>query len=189
MKKQKVHYVVILDESGSMSSLKYSVIDLFNEQLQNLQKQSKKIDLRITVSTFNDFVKTINLNAPIDEAQLLNTKNYQPDSLTALYDAILMTYHKLKKHIAKQDRVVFLVLTDGMENSSKEFTKVDVKDLIAKIEKKGGEFNFLCSDIDVQTYKTDMNMSHQASSISFSEDFCLDFSSRLTDISDDLFAE
>ena len=186
MKKQKVHYAVVLDESGSMSALKHSVIDLFNEQLQSLQKQSKKVDLRVTVTTFNDRAKIINLNAPIDEAQLLNTSNYQPDSLTALYDAIVITYKKLEKHIKKDERVVFLVLTDGMENDSKQYSKTDVQELMGKIEKNGGSFKFLCSDLDVDTYKKEVNMSYQASAISFSKDFSIDFKSSLDEIADDL---
>lgn len=165
-KKEKLHYLIILDQSGSMQGMKNTVIDVFNEQLQSLKKASSEIDLEVTMAVFNDRVDILNLNVNIDQVQELNSRNYQPDCMTALYDAIMISYNRMKVKVKKKERVVVLVLTDGMENSSKEYSKEHVQKLIKKVEKKGGEFNFLCSDLDVQTYHND---------IGSSVDYCLSF--------------
>ena len=90
-RKEKTHYVIVLDQSGSMEGIKKTVISSFNEQLQSLQKQSKEMDIEVTLSVFNDTTTLLNLSSKIGDIKKLNHKNYRPDSLTALYDAIMIT--------------------------------------------------------------------------------------------------
>ena len=185
-RKEKTHYLIVLDQSGSMESIKETVISLFNEQLQNLQKQSKKLNLEVTLAVFNDSTNILNLGANIKEVQYLDDKNYRPDNLTALYDAVMISYNKIKDCVKKKDRVVALVLTDGMENASKEYNSGDVQDLMDNIEKKGGSFNFLCSSVDIGYYQGVLNV-QEDDCISF-EDEKVEYSLRekLESVSDDL---
>jgi len=157
-RKEKTHYLIVLDQSGSMERIKNTVIGLFNEQIQNLRKQAKDINLEITMSVFNDSVKILNLASPIKDVQLLSDKNYKPDSMTALYDAVMISYNKVKERVKKKDRIVVLVLTDGLENASKEYGSADVQSLMNKITKKGGSFNFLCSTVDIGYYQDVLNV-------------------------------
>ena len=90
IRKEKTHYVIVLDQSGSMDGIKNTVISSFNEQLQSLQKQSKEMDIEVTLSVFNDTTTLLNLSSKIGDIKKLNNKNYRPDSLTALYDAIML---------------------------------------------------------------------------------------------------
>ena len=152
-KKAKTHYMIVLDQSGSMESIKGTVISLFNEQIQNLRKKAKDIDLQVTTSVFNDSVNILNLGAPISNVKLLDQKNYRPDNLTALFDAVMITYNKMRGSVKKKDRVVVLVLTDGLENASKEYCSKDVQNLMDEINDKGGSFNFLCSSRDIKHYQ------------------------------------
>lgn len=152
-KKEKTHYLIVLDQSGSMESIKHTVISLFNEQIQSLKKQSKDINIEITMTVFNDSINVLNLGAKISDVTLLNDENYKPDSMTALYDAVMISYNKMKDRVKKKERIVALVLTDGLENSSKEYSSSDVQSLMDKIKMKGGSFNFLCSSVDIGYYQ------------------------------------
>jgi hypothetical protein len=114
--------------------------------------------IEVTLSVFNDSITLLNLGSKIVDIKNLNEKNYQPDSTTALYDAIMITYNKMRNRIMKNDRVIALVLTDGMENASKEYTNNDVQSLIQNIERKGGSFNFLCSTVDIGHYQEVLNI-------------------------------
>tara|TARA_B110000261_G_scaffold93514_1_gene106085 strand:+ start:11619 stop:12197 length:579 start_codon:yes stop_codon:yes gene_type:complete len=152
-RKEKTHYLIVLDQSGSIERIKHTVISLFNEQIQSLKKQSNEMNIEVTMSVFNDAISILNLGAKIGDVQLLNEKNYKPDSMTALYDAVMISYNKMKEGVKKQDRIVALVLTDGLENASKEYNSDDVKKLMDKVERKGGSFNFLCSSVDIGSYQ------------------------------------
>ena len=183
-RKEKTHYVIVLDQSGSMDGIKNTVISSFNEQLQSLQKQSKEMDIEVTLSVFNDTTTLLNLSSKIGDIEKLNNKNYQPDNLTALYDAIMITYNKMKHNIKKNDHFVALVLTDGMENSSKEYNNKDVQRLIKKVENRGGVFNFLCSDIDVNHYAESLNHQIDNNLYFFAESFEVDLEEKLNDVTE-----
>ena len=183
-RKEKTHYVIVLDQSGSMDGIKNTVIRSFNEQLQSLQKQSKEMDIEVTLSVFNDTTTLLNLSSKIGDIKKLNNKNYQPDSLTALYDAIMITYNKMKHNIKKEDHFVALVLTDGMENSSKEYDNKDVQKLIKKVEKRGGIFNFLCSDIDVNHYAESLDHQIDSNLCFFAKSFDVDLKTKLNEVTE-----
>ena len=74
-RKEKTHYVIVLDQSGSMDGIKNTVISSFNEQLQSLQKQSKEMDIEVTLSVFNDTTTLLNLSSKIGDIKKLNNKN------------------------------------------------------------------------------------------------------------------
>ena len=183
-RKEKTHYLIVLDQSGSMQGIKNTVISSFNEQIQSLQKQSKEMDIEITLSVFNDTTTLLNLNSKIGEVKKLNDKNYQPDNLTALYDAIMITYNKMKQNIKKNDLFVALVLTDGMENASKEYSNKDVQRLIKKVEKRGGIFNFLCSDIDVNHYTESLDHQIESNLCFFAKSFDVDLKTKLNEVTE-----
>jgi|TARA_B100001778_G_scaffold306371_1_gene285686 Mg-chelatase subunit ChlD len=183
-RKEKTHYVIVLDQSGSMEGIKKTVISSFNEQLQSLQKQSKEMDIEVTLSVFNDTTTLLNLSSKIGDIKKLNNKNYRPDSLTALYDAIMITYNKMKHNIKKNDHFVALVLTDGMENSSKEYNNKDVQRLIKKVENRGGVFNFLCSDIDVNHYAESLDHQIDSNLCFFAKSFDVDLEEKLNDVTE-----
>ena len=69
-RKEKTHYVIVLDQSGSMEGIKKTVISSFNEQLQSLQKQSKEMDIEVTLSVFNDTTTLLNLSSKIGDIKI-----------------------------------------------------------------------------------------------------------------------
>ena len=151
-----VYNLIILDESGSMESIKKSTISGFNELVQtikNIEKQYPEQKHFISWVTFNGMgVKTKLDKQPVEELSEINAKSYHPDSSTPLYDAIALSVLKLRMDIAGTDNVNVLVtiLTDGEENSSKEFNGSQVKKIIDEQKNLGWTFTYIGANHDVE---------------------------------------
>ncbi len=152
----KTEIVFILDKSGSMAGLEKDTIGGFNA-LINKQKQ---MDGEVTVTTvlFNHdstlLHDRINIKgiAPLTEAQ------YNVSGTTALLDAIGNSIKKMQEtqsvtlKEAQPDKIIFVITTDGEENSSTQYNVQMIKKLISKQKELGWEFMFLGANIDaVQT--------------------------------------
>ncbi len=99
---------------------------------------------------FNQKVTTKHNNVKFDTITTISRKDYTPDGLTALYDAIGYTITKRRDDLEKDDRfVVCTILTDGQENSSNKFNQRDVFNLIEEMKATGKwTFRFLATDQD-----------------------------------------
>ena len=156
MKKQITDLVFILDKSGSMGVLEKHTIDGFNNML-NKQKELED-DCFITTVLFNDKIEVLHDNVDIKKVKKINSSNYQVEGTTALLDAMGITINNCIKRQKenKSDKVLFVIITDGEENSSSEFTVKKVKNLIDRqTEKFKWEFIFLGANIDsIKTAKS-----------------------------------
>lgn len=84
--KKVIHYVLILDRSGSMQDIKPIVIKSFNEQvdmIHNLQERLTEAKIKVTLCSFNDAIKIHYLGKKAEELDKLTAEAYQPDSMTA----------------------------------------------------------------------------------------------------------
>jgi len=159
--KKVLHCILILDQSGSMQDIKDLAISSFNEQIDRIRKIQKNepgIEIRVTLCKFNDEVKMVSFFEPIDYLHKLNRLNYQPRSMTALYDAIGYTYHKTKELDNRQQKVTMAIFTDGLENASKEFTAADISRIIESSELQGWEVRIFCRYEDRLLHKTQLNI-------------------------------
>lgn len=142
--------IAILDESGSMSHLRNDTIGGFNEFI----KKQREIpgEARVTLVTFNTGWRTVYSRVPLAEVPLLSADTYAPGGGTALLDAIGLTMNEHGAFIASDkgkwtEKVLVLITTDGEENSSREFTKAKIKEMIEHAEKVGGwEFLYLSAN-------------------------------------------
>jgi uncharacterized protein YegL len=123
--KPKTYVVMILDESGSMYSCQGAARNHFNEQVQAIKDTSKGQTVRASMVKFNGNVNELYFNKPLKELNELGTRDYSPRGSTALYDAMGFTMIKMGKTLKDLDKehvsVLFVVVSDGEENSSKEF--------------------------------------------------------------------
>jgi len=157
MKKDLTELVFILDKSGSMSGLEADTIGGFNSMLA--KQQASEGECRITTVLFDNNYELLHDRVDIRAVSPITEKEYQVGGMTALLDAIGRTIHKIanvQKHTAEDyraEKVMFVIITDGEENSSKEYTADMVKALIERQKRKyGWEFIFLGANIDaVQT--------------------------------------
>ena len=147
-----VELVFVLDMSGSMSGLESDTIGGYNSILK---KQKEEGSVRVTTTLFNSNMKMIHDGKDIKDVNPLTNDDYIPGGCTALLDAIGNTIsHVTAKQSAlkEEDRptkTLMVITTDGLENSSVEFSKKAVKALIESKEAAGWEFLFVGANIDV----------------------------------------
>lgn len=151
--KTRIFNLIIIDESGSMQSIKKEAIDSVNETIQTIRSAQKKHEGQehyVSLVTFNDDVKSIYECVPVDEVKELNTETYKPDCCTALYDAMGISLNALRKKVAEDDKVLVTVVTDGYENTSKEYSGKAIKALVDEFKAKGWVFAYIGANQDVE---------------------------------------
>ena len=151
--KTRIFNLIIIDESGSMQSIKTAAIDSVNETIQTIRSAQKKHgdqEHYVSLVTFNDDVKTIYECVPVDEVKELTAETYQPDCCTALYDAMGISLNALRKRVAEEDKVLVTVVTDGYENASKEYGGKAIKALVDELKTKGWVFAYIGANQDVE---------------------------------------
>jgi uncharacterized protein YegL len=134
--KQRVLVNVILDKSGSMASKLKDVIEGFNAYVDGLA-QEDKVEYLFSLTLFDTQVAYRDVTIPLASVRKLDTKSYQPGGNTALNDAIGITVRKVDADRPRVDKVVTVIMTDGEENSSREWTHDAVKALINQKESEG----------------------------------------------------
>ncbi len=146
----KVEILMIIDKSGSMYSMTDDTIGGFNSMIQKFK--DKKFTARVSTVFFNNEMKLIHDRQDLDTVKEITTKEYQAEGTTALLDAVgksvtkLAGYPDLKE--SKDTQVIVVIITDGMENSSKEYQKSTIKTMIDDRQKDGWKFVFLGANID-----------------------------------------
>lgn len=151
--KTSIFNLVIIDESGSMLSIKKETIDSVNETIQTMRSAQKKHEEQehfVSLVTFNDDVKTVYECVPVEDVKELTAETYRPDCCTALYDAMGMSLNALRKKVAKEEKVLVSVVTDGYENASKEYNGKAVKALVDELKAKGWVFAYIGANQDVE---------------------------------------
>ena len=151
--KTKIFNLVIIDESGSMHSIKKATIDNVNETIQSIRSAQNKHEEQehyVTLVTFNDDVKTIYECMPVNEIKELTPDTYHPTCCTALYDAMGISLNALRKKVAPDDKVLVTVVTDGYENASKEYSGVAIKAVIDELKAKEWVFAYIGANHDVE---------------------------------------
>ena len=153
MKKELTELVFILDKSGSMMGLEKDTIGGYNSMLE--KQKAVEGQCRITTVLFDHDYELLHDRIDLEAVGPISGKEYQVGGSTALLDAIGRTIHKIanvQKNTAKEHRaekILFVIITDGEENSSREYSAQKVKDLIEKQKTKyDWEFIFLGANID-----------------------------------------
>lgn len=136
----KVHNVIVLDESGSMSRLKKEARDGHNAVIKSLKKTKGKGTF--TTILVGDRAQAKFVHRNLSSAEKLRSRDYNPSGLTALYDGIGLAIEKILPMKKKGDRVLVSIITDGMENNSKEWTAERLKKMISRLRDRGWEFTF-----------------------------------------------
>lgn len=153
MKKDLTEVVFILDKSGSMSGLESDTIGGFNSLIEKQKKEEG--EALISVVLFNDESNVIYDRVPVEKVEPMNNSQYFVGGCTALLDAIggaihhIGNVHKYAREEDRPEKTLFIITTDGMENSSRKYNYDKVKKLVERQkEKYGWEFLFLGANID-----------------------------------------
>ena len=165
--KTQVYNLVILDKSGSMESIRTEAINGYNETLGSIKAtQLKFLDTQehfVSLAAFCDCgIDMIYDMTPIKDAEKLTKEKYDPCCCTPLFDAIGKTVKTLKKKIAEVEDATVLVtiITDGYENSSKEWDSKSVSKLIEECKEEGWMFSFIGAGEDVVKVATTISITN-----------------------------
>ena len=153
MKKNLTELVFILDKSGSMAGLERDTIGGFNAMLDKQKAQAG--ECRITTVLFDHRYELLHDRTDIRAVRPITARDYRVGGSTALLDALGKTIHKIataQKNTSepfRAKRVMFVIITDGEENASREYAAKEVKEAIRRQKSRyGWEFIFLGANID-----------------------------------------
>lgn len=157
--------VCILDRSGSMQSIKADAIGGFNSFLEEQKRQPGEATM--TIVLFDDRYELLASGTPIQEVEPLNENTYVPRGSTALNDAIGRTITALEAR--NPQNAIISILTDGVENASREFQKQQIKEMLKRCTDKGWFVAYLSASIDAFAESKSYGIS-QSQTSSFSAD-------------------
>lgn len=147
----KKRIVLLVDESGSMSSQRFEVISGINDMIRQ-QRELQDEPIEFTVVKFNTIVENVS-SGLLDNIDYFTSVDYIPRGGTALYDAIGST---INKYIDETNNIMIIV-TDGQENSSREFSRTQMVSLIDN-QQQTKNWNFIYLSEDPTTVKQGVSM-------------------------------
>ncbi len=160
-----IYNVIILDESGSMSSIYRPTIQSMNEVISGIRKNQKEFpDQRhyVTIVTFEgngpEGIKTRRDRVPIQTVEDFTDMDYCPGGCTPLYDAMGITLNHLESVILPEDKVMATVITDGYENSSREYSGNTIKALVSRLRAKGWVLAYIGANQDAVEVARELNI-------------------------------
>lgn len=133
--------IFLLDRSGSMYGSEKDTIGGFNSLIGQYKKD--EINAKVTTVLFDHGYNVLYRRKSISDVEELTNNEYYVRGSTALLDAIGRTILTMQKEVS--GKVLFVITTDGYENSSREFTKAQIRNMISN---HNWEFIFLGADID-----------------------------------------
>lgn len=153
---KRVFNLIIVDESGSMSIIHRQAFSGMNETLETVRKMQEKYpdqEQRVTLVTFDTGHTTWHYDAtPAVQTKNLDWKAYNPSGGTPLYDAMGQAISKVNAQVQEGDNVLVTVITDGEENSSREWTLKMIRTMIEKLKKQNWTFTLIGTDnLDVES--------------------------------------
>jgi|SRR4029077_2225324 len=167
--KNATHIALVLDRSGSMSSIRNATIGGLNDFVGG--QKSVPGDCTFTLVQFDSLgIDTVLRAVRIQDAPAFTPENFVPRDYTPLWDAIGKTiaetgdYLKSLPERDRPDKVVFVVMTDGYENASKIYTHAQVKDMVRhQTDAYKWQFVFLGANMD--SYSVAANTGFYASNV------------------------
>lgn len=139
----------VLDKSGSMAPLRDATISGFNEFKNDQAREAGSAVMTLTL--FDTAFNTVASAAPVGDVLDLTSATYRPDGMTALYDAVGHTLRLTDDYVATHhpDQVLFVIMTDGEENSSREFSRDRIFKLVEDRQRDAGyDFIYLGANQD-----------------------------------------
>ena len=146
MKKNYTHVAIVLDRSGSMGTIKNDIIGGFNQLIEDQKKETG--EMTVTLVSFaeaNDYTVIYN-RVPIAEVKTLTSNDYRTAGGTALNDSFVRLINETGNDLRslsednRPEKVLLVSITDGEENSSREFAGKEgnqkLKELIKHQEDK-----------------------------------------------------
>ena len=164
MKKKMTEMVCILDQSGSMYGKEKTMIENYNQMIDHQKTQEG--EAYITTALFCDFCEVLYSHTTIQQVPEMTGKDYYTTGNTALYDAIGAVFCQvegiLQEHKEEyEEKVLVFIMTDGMENASRQFNKIQIQQLIDEKQKTGWKILFFGTNMEVLDLAKDIGVKEQ----------------------------
>lgn len=166
---KRVELCFVLDETGSMESIRMDTIGGFNTFLKEQKLLDADVSFSLTLfslTSMEDTYRQPHKNASLADVTPLSEETYRPRGTTPLLDAVGGTIDGLGARLAdmpepeRPDQVIVVILTDGEENASREYTLEQVREkVVHQRDAYDWEFVFLGSGIDAFSAAGDMGIS------------------------------
>jgi hypothetical protein len=128
----------VLDKSGSMEHIGEAVVEGYNEYLRELREQGGETRFSLTVFDTRFHVRCV--GEPLEAVSDLDHRRYRPGGMTALFDAIghtvLETERRLDPEGRGGEKVLVVVMTDGLENSSTDYDAHAIAELVRSYDER-----------------------------------------------------
>lgn len=165
MEKQHIHNLILLDESGSMYPIKDQIISGFNETLETIRHAAKTIPNQehvISMFSFNGIrVNEMYFGQPVEAVKKIDDETYDPNASTPLLDALGHAMSKVKAVLPNENyKVVVTILTDGMENASREYSWDVIKKMIQDLKQAHWDFTYIGTDHDIEKVALNLSISN-----------------------------
>ncbi len=136
MSKNTANVVIILDKSGSMESTRDATISAFNEQIETIREMTESVDVTLSLVTFNHVACVNAWRADPAAFEPLSRETYRPGGNTAMYDAVGKAVDKFAfdEWLSKKETYLFIIISDGVENSSQRYTAAMLADRITRLQ-------------------------------------------------------
>ena len=164
--KTQIYNLIILDKSGSMNSIAKAAISGFNETVGGIRSAQERygdtqehfVSLMVFCSCEQSLIYD---KVPVNEVKELTSSNYRPCCCTPLYDAMGISINALFKDIKDKENAtaVVTVITDGMENSSSEYSGKAIKALVEKMkDEEGWNFAYIGTNQNVRATSASLSI-------------------------------
>jgi len=175
--KHKVYNLIILDESGSMQSIKKTIMNGFNEVVQTIKSVALEYPEQEHTVTFVSFnsgfftrmffpygIKKIHENSKIESLNQIDDSTYRPSGGTPLFDAMGISILNLNSIIEKENpknyNVLVTILTDGEENASQEYSAESIKRMVEIFKSKNWTFTYIGANHDVDLFASRISINN-----------------------------
>jgi uncharacterized protein YegL len=161
-KEKRTRVALVLDQSGSMASVRSEAIEGFNRALDQIRETAESGgETTVSLFVFNQHVEHRFMNASVQDIVSLNDRSYFPKGLTALRDAVGQAIETIEEvdSLEGDAAALVVVVTDGYENSSSKWNQADLAEKIQQLEDTGKwTFTFMCANIDPKRVEQEFNV-------------------------------
>ncbi|MDE6535354.1 MAG: VWA domain-containing protein [Muribaculaceae bacterium] len=160
----KVHNLIILDESGSMTSIYRAALIGVNNTLKTIrtaqEEHPDQYHLISLISFDSEHYNQIFRNAPALMTGDIRPDQYRPCGGTPLYDTMGRAINELRRTVKKGDIVLVTIITDGYENASHEYNSRMIHNLVTEMKAEDWIFTYIGADQDVEAVSTDLGINN-----------------------------
>lgn len=152
---KRVHNLIILDESGSMSGLEKVSVAGVNETIQTIKEaylDNPEQEQLLTMVTFSkqDDVRLVHHYSSnnIIDVEKMPLNKFNPNGMTPLWDVMGNMCTRIEKETDAETLVLMTIITDGLENASTEYNRESIKSLVDRLDQAGWVFTYIGANQD-----------------------------------------